>query len=241
MVSSVSSTDSSAWTTLQKQLAAADTDKDGVISKDELVSALASSSETVSELVSDADADEDGAVSLSEFISFADRFSSTTGLALLATQENDAALTSLFSTIDTDGSASLSSSELRSASTVLRDVESYAEQIAALAEAITKSAAASTSASATTTGYTIPNDVQRLLDDIDRNSDGTFDKKDIVRMLLEADGTIKPQASSSNNTDSLLDMLYLVSMAQARAAQDTAASATTTTTSSTTTSSTGVA
>lgn len=239
MVSSVSSTDSSAWTTLQKQLAAADTDKDGVISKDELVSALASSSGTVSELVSDADADEDGAVSLSEFISFADRFSSTTGLALLATQENDAALTSLFSTIDTDGSASLSSSELRSASTVLKNVESYAEQIAALAEAITKSAAASTSASATT-GYTIPSDVQKLLDDIDRNSDGTFDKKDIVRMLLEADGTIKPQASSSNNTDSLLNMLYLVSVAQARAAQDTAASATTTT-SSTTTSSTGVA
>ncbi|WP_205762307.1 EF-hand domain-containing protein [Magnetospirillum aberrantis] len=187
MSTTVTSTDSSTWTSLQTLIAAADANGDGTVSETELVSAVTDESSSVaSAIVTAADSDGDGAVSLMEFSSFADTFSSATGMALLSAQEQSSAVVSFFTGLDSDGSATLDSDELTAGLTATED-SSETE--------VTVTEEEETSESEDT--YTVSDEVQALLDAIDTNGDGAFDKSDVALRVLEAAG----EAESKNDDD----------------------------------------
>lgn len=189
MSTTVTSTDSSSWTALQTLIAAADSNGDGTVSQTELVAAVTDDSSTVAEaVVAAADADGDGAVSLMEFSNFADTFSSTTGMALLSAQEQASAVVSFFTTLDADGSATLDADELAAGLTATaEESDDTTEEAAVTAD----------DSSETEDTATISDDVQAVLDAVDTNGDGVFDKADVALRVLQAAG----EAEAKNNDD----------------------------------------
>jgi hypothetical protein len=129
MMSSIASTSTAlSSSSLAKLFQKADANGDNTLSQDELVNALSGAegstgtSESVADLFDSIDSDGDGTLSQNEFNSFAQMFSSDSGQALLAAQE-EASLkeeestqqSSLFETLDTDSDGSVSESEFTAA------------------------------------------------------------------------------------------------------------------------------
>ena len=193
-----SATDSSSWTSLQTLIANADANADGTVTESELVDAVSDDATNVAEqIVAAADTDGDGSMSLLEFNSFATTFSSATGLALLSAQEESSATVSFFATLDSDGSATLSSSEL-------------AAGLTATTEETTEDTATATTADDDTTTEdttTVSEDVQALIDAIDTNGDGVFDKSDVALRVLAAAGEAEAKNDDEDLTSTLVTTL----------------------------------
>lgn len=202
MSTTVTSTDSSSWTSLQTLIAAADSNGDGTVSESELVSAVSDDSSNVAAaIVTAADSDGDGAVSLMEFSNFADTFSATTGMALLSAQEQSSAVVSLFTGMDADGSATLDSDELAAGLTASTDSTDESEETAETTEDT------STSTSTDSEETTVSEDVQALIDAIDTNGDGVFDKTDTALRVLQAAGDAEATDDDDDLTSSLVTTL----------------------------------
>lgn len=182
-MSTISSTDSSTWTSLHTQLAATDTNADGIVSKNELVEAASEDSTLASAFVSAADSDGDGAMSQVEYSSFSSTFTSTTGRSLLTAQEDTSSVASLFASVDTDGSATISGEELATA-------------LIAASEEDTSGETTETAEEESSDKTTLAADVQAALDAVDANSDGVFDARDVALGVLQAAG----EAESKNST-----------------------------------------
>lgn len=192
-----SATDSSSWTSLQTLIANADANADGTVTESELVDAVSDDATNVAEqIVAAADSDGDGSMSLLEFNNFATTFSSATGLALLSAQEDSSAAVSFFAGLDSDGSATLSNSELAAGLTATDDTSKEA-------------AAATTEDEDTTTDKTstISEDVQALIDAIDTNGDGVFDKSDVALRVLQAAGEAEAKNDDEDLTSTLVTTL----------------------------------
>lgn len=200
MVSSVSSVDTSSLTALQKLLAEADTNADSVISESELKTALSSDGSAAAALVSEADGDGDGAVSLSEFASFAEKFATDTGMALLSAQEGSSALTSLFTELDSDGSATLTADEVSALLTA-----STEEEESATTDETTTEETTTTTSTETATGISITTDVEELLSSVDATGDGVYDKTDTAKLFLDAEqAAAKKRAEQDSDADTKL-------------------------------------
>jgi|GEM_PF-6375292 len=189
-----SATDSSSWTSLQTLIANADANADGTVTESELVDAVSDDSTNVAEqIVAAADTDGDGSMSLLEFNSFATTFSSATGLALLSAQEESSATVSFFATLDSDGSATLSSSELAAGLTATTED--------------TATATTEDDDSTTEDTTTVSEDVQSLIDAIDTNGDGVFDKSDVALRVLAAAGEAEAKNDDEDLTSTLVTTL----------------------------------
>lgn len=187
----MSTISSTTWTSLQTQLAAADVNADGTVSKSELPDAISEDSTLAQSIVDAADSDGDGALSQVEYSTFSATFANATGLSLLTAQES---VTSLFAAGDSDGSATLSADELATALT-------------------TSTTAADTTTTASTddgeTGgsddTTLSADVQAALDAVDATGDSAFDARDVAVGVLQAADEALRKAANSSKADASLD------------------------------------
>lgn len=213
MVSSISSTSASGWSEIQRILYNSDTNGDGTVSKTELTTALTSNSDAATQLVSEADSDGDGAVSLSEFSTFSDMFSTATGLALISAQDVSSSQAAVFTSMDTDGDGLVTASEMTDSLTAASSDTSSSETTTETTT--TSSSDDDTDSSdiaytdATGTAYT-KEEIASIIDSVDANGDGKFDKNDVAAMLVDA-------VSNSDDTDdttsstSVLSSVYGVS------------------------------
>lgn len=195
MVSSIASANASALSALQKLLSEADVDADAVVSESELVTALSGDSSAATQLVTEADTDGDGAIALSEFASFAEKFSSATGLALLSAQEDNTALVSAFTAMDSSGDAKLDADEITAAVTPTTTTE----------ETTTEEMVSDDTTSATTTTTTSDTSViDDLLASVDATGDGVYNKSDVAKLFLDADQDAARKRAAAESSDTTL-------------------------------------
>lgn len=203
MVSSITSaTDTTALTMLQKMLAEADKNADGVVDEGELTSALTSGTDaaaTAATVIAEVDSDGSGTVTLSEFSSFVEKFAADTGMALLSAQEESSALTSLFTGLDTDGDAQLSASEIAAGLTAATAAEETTTEETTETETAAATTAVTTEAATAT--------AETLIASVDVNGDGTFNKNDVASLFLKA-SQIMDEKTSASDADSLLTATY---------------------------------
>lgn len=157
---------------LQTQLALADTNADGNVSKSELAAAVKKDAALTKTLVDYADNDGDGEMSQVEYSSFANSFSSATGLSLLSAQETPA---KLFAKADSNGSATVSAKELSAALTASDETA-----ISSPGEGFTPIAPASKQRTS------VSSEVKAALDKVDSTGDGTFNANDVAAGVLQA-------------------------------------------------------
>lgn len=198
MVSSIASANASALSALQKLLSEADVDADAVVSESELVTALSGDSSAAAQLVTEADTDGDGAIALSEFASFAEKFSSATGLALLSAQEDNTALVSAFTAMDSGGDAKLDADEITAAVTPATTTEETTAEETATEE----TASDTTSSTMTTTSDTSV--IDDLLASVDATGDGVYNKSDVAKLFLDADQDAARKRAAAESSDTTL-------------------------------------
>lgn len=224
MVADVTSTtDTSLSATLVGLLKQADTNGDGIVSKSELETAMGSDNSLASQVVSAADTDGDGAMSATEFASFADKFSTQTGMTLLAAQESAASVASLYADLDTDGSGSLTATEI---STAIGATDAGSDTTATEDGTSEETTSADTTASDTTTTSTYAGwTVDDLLKTVDATGDGVYNKDDEAKRVLDADDYAQRKHDSLTQGESLDDLLYDVRQALEQAQASTTTSA----------------
>lgn len=209
MVSTSTTTDPTTLSaTLTNLLKQADINGDGIVAQSELQTAIGSDSSVATEMVSAADANGDGAMSGTEFASFAEKFSTQTGMALLNAQESTAAVGALYAALDTNGSGSLTATEMTTAVAAAAAAEAAVDSTTSdsgsestASDTSTDDDAADTDTSSASGSGSNSSAWDDLLAEYDVTGDGVINKDDMAIRMLKAAQDKEAEKADENKLD----------------------------------------